>query len=515
MAVIEGRDLFVIHRASHGDVAALRGLTLTVGDAEMLAVLGPSGAGKSSLMTLCAGLRRPSSGTLTVAGVNVDSARRPEIQRLRRHHLGAITQHFHLSLPAELTATEIVSLPLRALGQWGAEERRRVDYLIERAGLKDRGDARPAELSGGEQQRVAICAALARRPKLVLADEPTGELDAENSRVVVELLRELTVEDGSACLVVTHDPAVADRADRVIHLRDGRVSAEGAESQMLVVDEQGWLRLPRGLRELRGVGSFVEAHATERGIELVPFGPGNDQEQAPPEEAIDAGPMPGRQVTQLPVEVMELSKAHRGQTVLSGLSHEFSPGTFHVVSGPSGSGKTTLLDLICALDLPDAGQILVGGAQAPTDDPEQLAAWRSANIGYLSQHATLTDTLSAVENVALGLSMRGWPLDEAQSEAELWLHWVGLGHAANRRSDRLSGGEQRRVALARAMAGQPPLLVVDEPTAHLDRGNGRRVLGLLKQAAHDHGVTVIASSHDADAFEAADALLTLDRAATR
>src|SRR5205085_9224721 len=141
-------------------------------------------------------------------------------------------QHYHLALPGELTAAEIVEFPMRLLGRHGRDERRRVAALLRAAGLERRAEARPAELSGGEQQRVAVCAALAKRPRLVLADEPTGELDAAAGAQVVALLAGLVRAAGAAALVVTHDPAVAAAADRVVHVRDGRLAAEGSSQPL-------------------------------------------------------------------------------------------------------------------------------------------------------------------------------------------------------------------------------------------------------------------------------------------
>ena len=188
MPAIRARDLFHLYRAAHGDAAALRGLSLDVGDGEVVSVLGPSGSGKTTLLTLCSGFARPSSGELTVLGESFERASDRERTRIRRRSIGIVRQHYHRALPRELTVEEIVALPLRLLGRFGAEERRRVADLVRAAGLEKRSGARPTELSGGEQQRVAVCAALAKRPRLVLADEPTGELDRTATATVVELL---------------------------------------------------------------------------------------------------------------------------------------------------------------------------------------------------------------------------------------------------------------------------------------------------------------------------------------
>jgi len=253
MTAVRASDLFCLYRAPHGDVAALRGLSLEVRDGEVVSVLGPSGSGKTTLLRLCAGFRRPSSGELSVLELPVDQARPRELARLRRTSIGIVRQHYHLALPRELTVEEIVAFPLRLLGHRGRDARRAVAGLLRAAGLEGRARAHPAELSGGEQQRVAVCVALAKRPRLLLADEPTGELDTHATTAVVALLLELANDAGAAAVIVTHDPDVAAATDRTIHIRDGRLAAEGTGRPVLIVDDQGWLRLPRGLREEAGV----------------------------------------------------------------------------------------------------------------------------------------------------------------------------------------------------------------------------------------------------------------------
>ncbi|MEO8689679.1 MAG: ATP-binding cassette domain-containing protein [Solirubrobacteraceae bacterium] len=504
MTVVAGRDVYVIHRAPSGDVAALRGLSLTVEARETVAVLGPSGAGKSSLLAACAGRTRPSTGDLDVLGVSIAAAGPRALDALRREQLALVPQNFNRALPRDLTVEEIVGLPLRLLGRWGAAARETVAALLRRSGLTTRAEARPRELSGGEQQRVAVCAALIKGPKLVLADEPTGQLDAVHSKLVIDLLLELSGEAGASVLVVTHDPAIAARTARTVHVRDGRVSGEGAVEPVLVVDRQGWLRIPRSVRDAAGLHQHVRASARRGAVVLTA-----DDEPAPVAATRPPAAERRRQVASTAVGVEQLDKSHGTQRIFQALTHEFAPGRLHVVAGPSGCGKTTLLDLIAALDVPDRGVIRVAGEAIDAGDALAAAAWRRRTLGHLSQHASLAGTLTARENVELGGAARGMAPAEARDAAERWLEWVGLAALGDRPAELLSGGEQRRVALARAVIGEPSLIVADEPTAHLDRANGATVLHLLKRAAAEHGATVIVSSHDPDALEAADEVFPL------
>ena len=504
-AAILADDLFHLYRAAHGDVAALRGLSLQVAAGETVAVLGPTGSGKTTLLTLCAGLSRPSSGTLRVLDRQFERTSQRELARVRRADIGIVRQHYRLALPRELTAEEIVGLPLRLVGK---REPERARALLRRAGLEDRRAARPEELSGGEQQRVAVCAALAKRPRLVLADEPTGELDQASSDAMVELLVDLATADGAAVVIVTHDPQVARRCARTIHIRDGRLAAEGMARPVLIVDDQGWLRLPRALREQAGVGERVRARASWGRVELLAESPAVVATDRTPDR-LEAGE---KRATEIALDRVTKRYGREDAPVVRGLSWTFAPDRFHVVAGPSGSGKTTLLNLQAALDYPDAGEIWVGGERVDSLSADEAARFRRRMLGYVSQHSTLADFLSARENVELALTLRGFDADEARRRAEHWLGWVGLDDLLDRRADRLSGGEQRRVSLARALAPGPRVLLADEPTAHLDQITGRHIIRLLRSAAHDGGTTVVAASHDPDVIAAADERLLLGAA---
>ena len=189
---------------------------------EFVAVLGPSGSGKSTLLALMAGLDRPSTGEVLFDGERIDHLSEDRLAVLRRHKVGFVFQSFQLL--GNLTARENVLLPMELLRMPDADLRGQ--ELLDAVGLSERGHHYPAQLSGGEQQRVALARAFAPRPALLLADEPTGNLDTANGRVVLDLMARLRSEDKTTLVLVTHDPAVADLADRRIHLLDGRIARE-------------------------------------------------------------------------------------------------------------------------------------------------------------------------------------------------------------------------------------------------------------------------------------------------
>jgi putative ABC transport system ATP-binding protein len=197
-------------------------IDLDVRRGEFVAVLGPSGSGKSTLLALMAGLDRPSSGEVLFEGERIDRWSEDRLAVLRRHKIGFVFQSFQLL--GNLTARENVLLPMELLGF--VDARRRADALLGAVGLSERGHHYPTQLSGGEQQRVALARAFAPRPALLLADEPTGNLDGATGRVVLDRLVALRAEEGTTLVLVTHDPAVATLADRRVHLLDGRIERE-------------------------------------------------------------------------------------------------------------------------------------------------------------------------------------------------------------------------------------------------------------------------------------------------
>ena len=206
------------------EVRALDGVSIEIAEGEMVAIMGPSGSGKSTLLHLLGALETPTSGAIELAGRRFDGLDDRELTLLRRDGIGFVFQFFNLL--GTLTAEENVLLPALIAGRQDDEMRERAQALLERVGLARRSSHLPSELSGGEQQRVSIARALLMRPALVLADEPTGNLDSHSGREILELLGELNRDEGHTIVIVTHDPAAAATAGRVLFLRDGQLAGE-------------------------------------------------------------------------------------------------------------------------------------------------------------------------------------------------------------------------------------------------------------------------------------------------
>ncbi|MCP4896603.1 MAG: ABC transporter ATP-binding protein [bacterium] len=231
--MIEIRDLWRTYKMGGSELHALKGVSLDIAEGEHIAVVGPSGSGKSTLLNILGCLDRPTAGTYRFGGVDASSLSEDELSTLRRFHIGFIFQFFHLL--ARLTALRNVEVPMLFAGVDVAERRSRAKRALEVVGLGQRLDHRPDQLSGGERQRVAIARAVVMGPRVLLADEPTGNLDRASARDVMDLLERMNAE-GLTLIVVTHDMEVARRADRMIRMEDGAVVEEFAGGGPVAVE---------------------------------------------------------------------------------------------------------------------------------------------------------------------------------------------------------------------------------------------------------------------------------------
>jgi ABC-type lipoprotein export system ATPase subunit len=276
-------DLFKIYKQDELEVVALRGLDLKVRRGELMAIVGASGSGKSTLLNILAGLDVPSAGRALVGGRNLLTMTADDLVTYRRKEVGFVWQQTSRNVLAYLTALQNAELPMILEGVDAVIARARARELLQMVGLGHRLDAKPDRLSGGEQQRVAIAVALANEPPLLLADEPTGELDSQTASEVFAVLRALNQELGVTIVVVTHDPAIANQIDRVVAIRDGRISTEsfrrvifrGRESyvyhdEYAVVDRTGRLQIPKEYLQKLDIEERAKVRFEPGRIEVLP-----------------------------------------------------------------------------------------------------------------------------------------------------------------------------------------------------------------------------------------------------
>ncbi len=265
-------DLFKIYKVAQLEVVALRGLDLRIERGEMLALVGASGSGKSTLLSILAGLDLPSAGSVLVDGRDLLTMEEPELVEYRRRHVGFVWQQAGRNLIPYLSAAQNIELPMIIAGWPRKHVRKRTEELLEAIGLTARARSRLEQLSGGEQQRVSIGVALANEPPLLLADEPTGELDTRTGDQIFDLFADLNRRFGVTIVIVTHDEGITDRVPRVVMIRDGRIATEIFNStgapvssaadvlrrEYAVVDHSGRIQIPKELRDAAGLGSHVQ-----------------------------------------------------------------------------------------------------------------------------------------------------------------------------------------------------------------------------------------------------------------
>ena len=269
-AIVDCQNLIKIHKQGNLEVVALHGLDFTMQRGEFISVVGKSGAGKSTLLRILAGLDLPSAGKVSVADVSLTDINQRDMTKHYRRRVGFLWQDFSRNLLPYLKAQQNIELPMLLAGVGGRERKKRARNLLQATGLANLAHANIHTMSGGQQQRLALCVALAGDPELLLADEPTGELDTETSLEIYELLRGLNVE-GLSILVVTHDVVLAKRSDRVVRLTDGRLASQGVgEEYHVTVDASGAVALPRDLLLAAGVERAASAKLTPEGILIEP-----------------------------------------------------------------------------------------------------------------------------------------------------------------------------------------------------------------------------------------------------
>lgn len=265
--IVECEGLVHIYRTAELEVVALQGLDLRVEPGEVVAIVGRSGSGKTTLMNVIAGVEEPTAGVARVGGHDLVRMTERERERYRQELVGYVLQHSQANLATDLNALENVLLPMTHRS--ADESRQRAAFLLETMGIDERAESRPGELSGGEAERLAVAIAMANQPQVLLADEPTAELDRATADSLLRDLRDLLRESGSAAVIVTHDASVEQHADRVIQIRDGRTSTqtrwleragEVVADELLIMDRAGRIQLPRAYVERLGARGLIRAH---------------------------------------------------------------------------------------------------------------------------------------------------------------------------------------------------------------------------------------------------------------
>lgn len=459
MSILVADDLYRFFHPGDAEVRALRGASLSVARGETVALVGPSGSGKTTLLACIGGIDEPDGGLVTIDGHRM--TRRPEQERaaLRARSIGFLAQSRNLF--GHLSVAENILLQLRLAGRLRIPPKRdqlahlvtlerRIDELLQLVGLQHRRNAVPSTLSGGEAARAGLAVALANDPALLIADEPTAEVDSDTERHILDVLESRRLLGGAA-LIATHSPGLAARATRVLRISDGRVSATTS------APPDHALESPRPRAGKPGGRVLIEAHGLARSF----VADGQTIEAVRPFDCI----------------------IRAGERI--------------ALMGRSGSGKSTLLNLLAGLADPETASSIAW----PGFDPTRPL--RPQQIGFVFQSPSLIPALTVLENVRLPLDL----LDQDKADAsdpEVALARLSLSDLADKFPDQLSGGQMQRVAIARALVMRPTLLLADEPTGQLDRETAHRVLEALLAAIEGANTALVIATHDESVAEYMD-----------
>ena len=523
--------VYKVHRVGNVGVAALGGVSFQVARGEFAAIVGPSGAGKSTILNLIGGVETATAGLVSVGGTDLSQLDGAGLSDYRRRTVGFLWQGTTKNLIPYLTVAQNAELPLLLAGVKPAPKRRqRTAYLLELLGLAERANHRPATLSGGEQQRAGLVVALAHEPAIVLADEPTAEIDADAADQVVEALRAACSTFGSTVVMATHDLVAAAKTDVTFRLIDGRVRGPAGRVSL---DSSGRITLPQAAASLLGMpasGLEVELEGDEvrirRSPEAIEYQPGgltgkaglparSRTPVATTSEPTLAGAPASTAASRVETPLLAAEELHRaysrGETstvALRNVSLQLAPGELVVVIGPSGSGKSTLLGILGGFEPPDSGSVMWHGRSVTALSTTELARQRASQFGVVFQSLGLFPVLTARENVYLPLLISGADPDSSAAAAESWLRRLGLEDRAEHRLFELSFGQQQRVAVARALAPDPDIVLADEPTAEIDHEAANVVIEALREVSQ-RGGGVILASHDPRVLLVANRVLVL------
>ena len=534
--------VYKVHRVGDVGVAALGGVSFDVARGEFAAIVGPSGAGKSTILNLIGGVDTPTAGLVSVGGTDLSQLDNAGLSAYRRWTVGFLWQGTTKNLVPYLTVAQNAELPLLLAGvQSAASRRRRITDLLELMGLARRANHRPAMLSGGEQQRAGLVVALAHKPAVVLADEPTAEIDAEGADQVVQALRAACTEFGSTVFMATHDLIAASKTDSTFRLIDGRVRGPAGRVSL---DSSGRITLPQAAASLLGSaaseveveleGDEVRIRRSQETVAYQPAGSGGRAARAVRSRAhsamtsddtmaaaaasvagsasVTAPSSPGGRAE---APLLSATQIHRryGQggtstVALQDASLHLAACELVVVMGPSGSGKSTLLGVLGGFEAPDSGSVMWRGQSLADLPATEVARRRASEFGVVFQSLGLFPALTARENVYLPLLISGADPDSSAAAAGRWLRRVGLEDRAEHRLFELSLGQQQRVAVARALAPDPDIVLADEPTAEMDHEAANVVIEALREVSL-RGGGVILASHDPRVLPVADRVMVL------
>ncbi len=457
-------DLVKVYRTGTGEVRALRGVTASFDVGALSVVAGPSGSGKSSLLRILAGLDKPTSGGAWMGGISLGGARPGALRSLRRHVVGYVFQRPSDNFFPQLTVAQHLELSMGAVRGRVRRSQPAPDRVLGVLGLSDRVDHLPSQLSGGEQQRAAFAQILFSGAHVIVADEPTAELDARSAASMLDAIGALVAE-GVSFIVASHDADVVRRAHAVVRLEDGIVAGKGRDQQ---AKRPAW-----------------EAATSDRAVALVP---GLEEDR---QVVVDA-----RGVTKTYRRSEEAVHAVRDVDL------RILEGELVGLYGRSGSGKTTLLNVIAGWERADAGDVVLGdGRQVGPRTSWHEVAVLPQKLGLIEEF-TIRENIEYPARLSSVLGHITWLVDELIDD-------LGLTRLQHRYPRETSVGEQQRAALARGLVLSPKLVLADEPTSHQDMQRTQDILTAIRRAVA-RGTSCLAATHNETLARHLDRVISMD-----
>jgi len=492
--IIQLQDVVKTYGTDDVPFVALNKVNIDIEQGEFLGITGKSGAGKTTLLNVISGVGEVTSGSiqfhwvgreLPSPSIPIHALDENELALWRGENLGIIYQSFEL-MPS-LSLVENVMLPPDFSGGYNPTiSKRRALELLEMVEIADHANKIPAHISGGQKQRVAIARALVNDPHLIIADEPTGNLDSVTAETIFQIFEKL-VAQGKTIVMVTHDESFAPRFSRRLQITDGVVTDPSEDGSA-----------PR--REL-GMPSAVIS----------------EPEQAPVDSAkyrLELISPPAVQDHETPAIVLRnVEKVYENAAgkfvALKSINLQLDYGQFISIVGKSGCGKSTLLNMITGIDHPTAGDVLIGNEHIYRMSESQRALWRGRNMGVVFQFFQLLPTLTLLENTMLPMDYCNlYPFYERPDRAMELLRMVGLEEQAYKLPTAVSSGQQQSAAIARALATDPSIILADEPTGNLDSRAADNILNLFETLA-ERGKTVLIVTHDPSITQRTDQTIIL------
>ena len=523
--MIECNDLIKIYtdEDAKARIPALRGCDLSIKEAEIFTIVGPSGSGKTTLINILAGLETISSGEVRVGNYQLELLTPEELGPYRLEMIGIVDQFPERTLFLDGTIQDNIDFVCGLVEKTSPKNGERNNEILEKLGIFHLKDRLVRTLSGGEMIRTAIACALVKGSPILLCDEPTGQLDSENTDRVKDLLKQITRDFGTAVLVVTHDPRFLMGVDKTCEIRDGRVSAVLSVEEHLAftgqtafplkyrgqIDTSSSVRLPDMVLKTLRLNKSVQFEISENSDVKLRHPEGIKPEKIKIKQikkrreklTIEKTPKDYFKGKNKVIELKDVSKIYSasGQTVqaLSDVYLSIKKGEMIFILGPSGSGKTTLVKLISGLEPVTEGEIQILDSIFSALSDEERADFRRERMGMVSQQGNLHPFLTIDENFYLKEIFSGKRFTKKEIQSNFgYLKTFDIDHRMHSYPLEISGGELQRASLALANYKYPPIIILDEPTANLDSELATQAMERIYELHESTDITFLILTHD-------------------